>query len=320
MISCSPQYIRYAAVAVMSLTKKQSRETNYSIFIFCTETGEEEHGQIQRLADALPGNNTVRLINTNHEIKKRGFHFSVEKGQETAVGLLAAELLPQLERIIAVDSDVIIKRDLMELFTIPMEKSLVAGVRDYDFVGQYFSGNRSYIQYYDSQLKIREPENYLQGGVLVMNLSNFRSRFAPGELFSEFVRSKYKYDEQDFLNIKCTDFRQIVDPRWNVLHDNDGYRRRYVIELGPREYVSEYLKSREEPWIIHFAGTDKPWINVTCDFAQEFWDIVRQYPETLCDIPYPPAREKPKMMSAIRKARNEFLRKKALYLQGKRRR
>ena len=59
---------------------------------------------------------------------------------------------------------------MTQLYNIAMDSSLIAGVKDFDFIGQYCSGNKKYTSYYGNALSIRELCDYLQGGVLLMNL------------------------------------------------------------------------------------------------------------------------------------------------------
>ena len=54
----------------------------------------------------------------------------------------------------------------------------------------------------------------------------------------------------------------------------------------------EYNQARKAPWIIHFAGYQKPWDAVDCDFADYFWKyaalspfypvLLRSYSRVLC--------------------------------------
>ena len=226
----------------------------------------------------LPEGSRLVLRDINKELQRIGLPFTVSPGQETACGLLAPQLLPELDKILVLDSDLIVRRDLTQLYNIAMDSSLIAGVKDFDFIGQYCSGNKKYTSYYGNALSIRELCDYLQGGVLLMNLAQMRLDFKPGEVFAEFIQAKYMFDEQDFLNKRCQGRKKYINAHWNVLHNNDGYRIRYVIEMGPEHCVKEYMDSRNHPWIIHYAGTDKPWKNPECDFSEEFWNTNRLLP------------------------------------------
>lgn len=308
LLSCSGAYLDYALITVASVIMSKAPETDIDFFLFCSDfTGEREQ-QVQQFRAGFPDGCTLRLLNINAELQRRGLPFSLPEGQETAGNLLAAELLPQAERVLALDSDLIVRQDLSDLFWTPMEPALIAGVKDFDFIGQYHCGNQQHRRYYQKTLGLKEPYSYLQGGVVLMDLARFRMVFQPGELFSRYTQEKYRYDEQDFLNLACEGKKVLVDPRWNVLHDNDRYRVRYVISLGPESCVREYAASRTEPWIIHYAGEDKPWKNRQCDFSEEFWRVAKDCRQFFHPPDFIEQPNRPLVKSLLKRARNELLR------------
>ncbi|RGY94642.1 hypothetical protein DXA13_20490 [Clostridium sp. AM58-1XD] len=44
-----------------------------------------------------------------------------------------------------------------------------------------------------------------------------------------------------------------------------------IMKMAPRALYEEYMKARKQPYMIHFAGYQKPWDVVDCDFAEYFW-------------------------------------------------
>jgi lipopolysaccharide biosynthesis glycosyltransferase len=53
--------------------------------------------------------------------------------------------------------------------------------------------------------------------------------------------------------------------------ENDGRCRIDILKNAPDVIYQEYLEARKEPYIIHFAGYQKPWDVVDCDMAEYFW-------------------------------------------------
>ena len=59
----------------------------------------------------------------------------------------------------------------------------------------------------------------------------------------------------------------------------EGDRNRMqILKMSPRILYDEYMKARKEPYIIHFAGYQKPWNVVECDFSERFWEYARYSP------------------------------------------
>ena len=80
------------------------------------------------------------------------------------------------------------------------------------------------------------------------------------------------------LNLYCAGQVKTLDMRWNVLYDSLGYRRKYIIDLAPVYIREAYDEARRNPWIIHYAGGERPWNDENCDLACEFWKVADQAP------------------------------------------
>ena len=50
------------------------------------------------------------------------------------------------------------------------------------------------------------------------------------------------------------------------------------MQMAPRALYEEYTEARKQPYIIHFAGYQKPWNVVDCDFAYYFWKYAKLSP------------------------------------------
>ena len=76
---------------------------------------------------------------------------------------------------------------------------------------------------------------------------------------------------------------------WNVINDCDGRRILEVASRAPANLFEWYMQSRKQPYIIHYAGIQKPWKRASEDFAWKFWEIARITPyyeqilERLCN-------------------------------------
>ena len=69
--------------------------------------------------------------------------------------------------------------------------------------------------------------------------------------------------------------------QWNVLmnwQENDGRSRMQIMKMAPRNLYSEYQEARKRPYLIHFAGYQKPWDTVDCDFTEYFWKYAKLSP------------------------------------------
>ena len=172
----------------------------------------------------------------------------------------------------------IVQKDLAQLYTQDLEGQLLGAVYDLDFVGQWRRGNRKYHTEYGPLIPPFEPLSCIQAGIMLLDLSKLRNSFPNEYLIKIAYERKYFYDDQDIWNYYCAGEICILDPRWNVVHDNRRGRIRYVLHFAPPDLLGSYLDARKEPYIIHYAGDQKPWADRKCDFSDEYWSIADQTP------------------------------------------
>lgn len=277
LVVSSSEYLTYAAVMMWSVLESGSAENEYRFYIcHC----------------GIPGNQQLALQEHFRGWKNCGIYFisvcALEQkyassavdwtGKIPSISVFAGELFPEYPKMLALDVDLIVQRDVAQLFDTDVDNFTLAAAYDLDFIGQWAMGNRTYHKYYTQAEPLERPMEYLQSGVLVLNLSRLRDKFPGGFLFRLAAEKKYRYDDQDIWNLYCSDEIAPLDLRWNVMHDNDRYRLKYVISLAPPALLRQYLAARRDPWIIHYAGNEKPWNVPGCDFGAEYWAVADQTP------------------------------------------
>ncbi len=198
--------------------------------------------------------------------------------KETWLSLLLPDIFRKYKKILSLDADIIVQRDISELYKEDVSNVLLAAALDPDFIGQYHGRNYSYLSYYRDKLHLKNPYRYVQGGIYLLNLEGLRRKFAPGFLFKTAALNHFRFDDQDVINLFCDSEIKILDMRWNVLYDSLWYRRRYIIGLAPKSIQSIYEQARTDPWIIHYAGGIRPWQDIRVDYSSEFWTVAKQTP------------------------------------------
>lgn len=175
--------------------------------------------------------------------------------------LLLPNLLPEFERALYLDVDTVILRDISPLFHVDLGSSLLAGVK-----GVY--QNRDYIRL--ESLGI-EPGNYINAGVLLLNLAAMR-RERLQQQFLELARKEFTFQDQDILNLACHRRIRHLPPAFNV-HAMFDYEqeREFADQLFGNDDVDEAITS---PAIIHYAGK-KPWETAECFHYDRWWEAYR---------------------------------------------
>jgi lipopolysaccharide biosynthesis glycosyltransferase len=169
--------------------------------------------------------------------------------------LLIPDLLPQHQRAIYLDSDLIVERDLAELWDMPLGDAFCLAVENYTDP-TVATALRHVVQ----EPKIDPNIPYLNSGVLLMNLHRWRDEQMTAQVIGvlEQYHSEFLFPDQDAISVALAGRWLKLDPRWNVQQST-------LADYGPRRHMSAadsaafQAKVANNPFIMHFTGTRKPW-------------------------------------------------------------
>ena len=87
----------------------------------------------------------------------------------------------------------------------------------------------------------------------------------------------WRCHDQDVLNMVCKGRVHYIPQKWNTLMSwkEPGRSRMDILKMAPRKLYEEYIEARRQPYMIHFAGYQKPWDVADCDFAEYFWEYAK---------------------------------------------
>jgi lipopolysaccharide biosynthesis glycosyltransferase len=275
VMASSEFFLPYAGVTIQSIIEHSSPDYNYDIILLNTGYSERAIQLLHRVVADHP-NFSIRLLNVGSYVSKLKFNIVGHVRQETFYRLLVPELFRNYQKIVYLDSDLIVCEDVEHLFHIDMQDNLIAAVYDADFIGEYNGASPAMKTYCDEKLRLEDPYSYVQAGVLVFNVPAMKNTFQESELI-EFASGKtLNFVDQDVLNCKCSGRVQFLDMRWNVVTDCGGYRVNQLIRRAPLRIYQEYMCSLKEPKIIHYSGFEKPWTNPYSDMAEIYWNYARK--------------------------------------------
>lgn len=277
IFSCSDFFVPYVAGTLQSLVDHTTDEHNYDLIFL--HTGIEKYNQ-KLLLSMVSGkeNISIRFINIASIVQAHHFIANNHVSVETFYRLFANQLLKYYEKIVYLDSDLILLRDVAELYEIDLGNHLLAATVDADHAGEYCGAIPGTKKYCDKVLKLKDPFQYFQAGVMVFNIRELNRRFKPNELIEYAEKQEYMYVDQDVLNVKCEGRVHFLDMRWNVMTDCNRFRMDGIIKKAPKSIYDTYMESRKDPYIIHYAGVEKPWNSPVSDFADIYWSYIRKTP------------------------------------------
>ena len=132
----------------------------------------------------------------------------------TMFRIMLPEVLPNLERIIYLDADLFVNRDIRELWNIDISKFCLAAVPDSPTV-------RNCATPYPVAYTQVERQQYFNAGVLYFNLTNMRKKGNTRELILTYLQENPKASlfDQDALNAIYTNDSLLLDASWNYFID-----------------------------------------------------------------------------------------------------
>jgi len=239
------------------------------------------------LAARLNGLRVLRLHVEVHAVDKdeTGLYRVGGLPPTTYLRLHLPDLLPNESRVIYLDTDTMAMRSLGPLFDAELRGNPVGAVQDILLArpsvrlgAAGFSG--SVHQYFEQVLGIpHDPDRfgYVNSGVLLMELDQLRNERFPERAIqrSRELAPVTIWHDQDAINSLLAGRVTFLSSEWNVIPDS------LLVELeGPDAVQAEFRRQSRRQFIVHFAGTGKPWRFAAVPFAAHWQALALFSPAT----------------------------------------
>lgn len=268
LIATNTNFMGPTSVMVYSLCRSHG-DVEVDIYLAYHDLREQDIERLNKIIFYFP-KKQLHLLDVGGEFaskvaaKERFSH-------ETYYRILAVNMLPQdMERILYLDADMLVKKDLTEVYETPMNETCPFVVCA-DMMGPTRGGtNRGII-----------PEDclYFNAGFMLMNLEYLRKRNSIGYILDAFYReqNRYPYPDQDVLNHMYYDKVRFVpwslynlSPQWwkvdaealsrgEIRFASYSDMNNHAINQEER-FVDVTLQMRDNAHIIHYLGFLKPWL------------------------------------------------------------
>lgn len=277
VLASDNNYVPMLTTTVYSMLQNASKDYRYDIVVLHRDISGENQGEMSRFFAQFAGV-TLRFcdvseIIADYNLSTNNPHISVE----TYYRFLIQKLLPFYDKVLYLDSDLVVNGDVSELFSTYLGDNLLAAVRDIDFAGNVNMKNGKRLDYAKNVLGMRQPFDYFQAGVLLLNTRAMRD-LHPIEKWLELASDdRYIYNDQDVLNACCEGRVTFLAYDWNVMIDC-GNRINNVFAYAPAPMLDAFMDSRCHEKIVHYAGFEKPWKMSSCDRSELYWSYARDTP------------------------------------------
>ncbi|HFU3704350.1 TPA: glycosyltransferase, partial [Streptococcus suis] len=185
---------------------------------------------------------------------------------ETYYRYLLPEILVDCDKVIYLDSDLLIRCDVKELWDIDVSQHYLAGVNEIDIINRFT----------DHKLKLgfEIDELFINAGVLVCNLQKMRRDKIAQHLFQETERLKgiSRFQDQDVINVALQGKIAELPLAYN-----------YTMEAMEKELLSldeikiiHYNSPGAKPWNLENYNNDKI-VTFLREWQQEFITIMQEH-------------------------------------------
>lgn len=257
-ITINSKYVKYALTMLYSFFQNNKYSVNIYLFYSLLTTDE-----IERLKKLVTSNNSNFYTIKINEKDLPNFvtmdYFSIEASYR----LLIPYLIPDnIDRILYLDSDMIIRKDISELFTINIGKNPIACCLDVSHIG---SQNNVNIK----RLDIRKTKKYYNSGLIIYDVKKYKKiiDIKDYNVIIKKINKKIKYPDQDILNYIFQNKIYELNSEYNVFFtSNYKYENKQQVQI-----------IKESGKIFHYISCNKADNYKYLNFGfNEYWKYAKK--------------------------------------------
>jgi lipopolysaccharide biosynthesis glycosyltransferase len=242
------RYVAHSAAALHSVLGQSGEFRVHVHYLHGPELPAEGQGSLTEMVERMGGE--ISFVHVLDELVE-GLPTEGFTRKATWYRGLVADVLPDLERILFLDADLLALDALGPLWQTDVSGHYLAAVTNV-FQADHLSR--------PAQLGLDRPEAYFNAGVMLMNLELMR-RDGCTAAIRDYGRSHadhLMFRDQDALNVVLGERRLALHPRWNCMNALHFFPWSAYV-FGNRALA----EARAKPAIRHFEGPgiNKPWVH-----------------------------------------------------------
>lgn len=260
-------YAPYMGTAIYSIVCNAKHNRRFVFYVFDSGIQEKTKETIKKIA----GRNEVNFIDSSVFSQKLASlpQTSAHITKSSYLKFIISDVLKDLNKVLYLDCDLIVTRDIKELYDADIENNLIGAVEDVGYT--YWSKHNN-----DLKLKFK----CMNSGVMLINCDLWRKENLSAALIecaSDHDKVGFGQD-QPVLNFVCKNRVCFLPFKWNV---QDTFFRDSA-EIQDRADIEECHEARDNPAIIHYTFVRKPWNDFDVVKVSEFWKYHKYNP--LCNM------------------------------------
>ena len=210
--ACDENFVKFMMVTIRSMMDNASKGNEYRLYVLNTGISEERQQRVQDLV-AERDDFSVEFVDVTPYLTELKSKLPLRDyySMTTYYRLFIPDLYPEYDKIVYLDSDVVVLGDIAEFYSYDLQGCYVGAIPD-QLVGQLDVFGR-----YVEQVLGVDRTLYFNAGVLIMNCQSLRDT----GFLNRFVELVNTYtfivaQDQDYLNVICKNKIKWLPVCWNL--------------------------------------------------------------------------------------------------------
>lgn len=260
---CDEAYSMPTYVSISSIFFNRKKTYKYTINVLGVYL---EDDTINNILSLNYENFIVKVINTNHDFNE--FKFSKKEFHVSTAAILKfniSEIFNTYDKILYLDSDMIILKDLSKLYFTPID-DVYAGVVE-DVKGTHFYKKSAHSRICSSL------NYYFNSGMMLLNLKKMRQDRIHEKLLEYRKVGINYFMDQDALNAIFGTCTKKLSYKYNFFTNTSEWTtyNHFANIVKEKEY-NNFQMLANNVCILHFTSSTKPWNDKTINYAHIWHD------------------------------------------------
>ncbi len=238
-------YVTPILVALTSLNL--NTKTKIDVFILTSGFSQENQSLLNKLDKRL-NHIQIKIISVDESYFK---NLPVNKNWST--GIYYRYLIPLIfkdyQKVLYLDGDILVLKDLTKLFATNIENYALAGVNDAD------------LDFFLKKPLFNKQNFYINSGMLLINIDKFKTKVNNLFITTNMYKNTFTHYDQDAINLIFKDEIKLLPPKYNTLVNT---------EIPSLQTV-----------IYHYSGQPKPWKEKAIHFYE--WQKYQAFMTAILD-------------------------------------
>ncbi len=250
--ACDHNFVKYTVVSMKSVMSNASKDYRYKAYILHVDIEEEMQNKIRAMSE---DNFEICFVDVREYLEAVSDRLPIRDyySKTTYYRMFIAEMFPEYEKVIYIDSDAVVLGDISQLYQKELGGNYVGAANE-----QVMIQTDVYGEYVEKVLGI-DRKQYFNAGLLLINCTAFREN----KILEKFVKLLEEYtfvvtQDEDYLNLLCKDKVLWLEQQWNTE------------VFGEIDYEESTFK------LLHYIMVSKPWHYEDCRFGEYFWKYAKE--------------------------------------------